>query len=107
MKIKYLKCWPLKCLLTYYCCELQIDAQSTHTLEVLTVLFNSARYTFEASSTLVKEANVGQKNKSVTGNTGQRQNSAEHHFTGEYILQFLYRQQLHRREEETMFVTTC
>lgn len=40
-------------------------------LEVFTVLFNSARYTFEASSTLVKEANVGQKDKSVTGNTGQ------------------------------------
>lgn len=53
-------------------------------------LFNCfiQQYTFEASSTLVKEANVGRKNKSLTGNTGQCQNSAEHHFTGEYILQF-------------------
>lgn len=66
----------------------------------------------EASSTLDKEAYVGQKNRSVTGNTGRCQDSAEQHFTGEYILQFLqilsfYRQQLHRREERTMFVTTC
>lgn len=43
---------------------------------MMNVLFNSARYTCEASNTL-------RKNKFVTGN------GAQHHFTGKYILQFI------------------
>lgn len=34
---------------------------------MMNILFNSARYTCEASNTLVKEANVDRKNKVVTG----------------------------------------
>lgn len=34
-------------------------------------------------------------------------NGTEHHFTGKYVLQFIKTKELHRREEETMFVTTC
>lgn len=55
----------------------QVEEQSNTCSKFLTVLFNSARYTCEASSTLVKEANVGLKNRSVTGNTGQCQNSGD------------------------------
>ena len=72
--------YQLECKICSYCgrCASFPGWSTIYTgLKFLTVLFNSARYTCEASSTLVKEANVGLKNKSVTGNTGQCQNSRD------------------------------